>query len=87
MRRRKDRIGKRKRYQSTNWALWLASGLAAVVLVWALYHLVTKNQTVSQTQGVAYGQSSLPSSQDKADQGVARARIMAHGDLLYHDLL
>ena len=87
MRRRKDRIGKRKRYQSPNWALWLASGLAAVVLVWALYHLVTKNQTVSQTQGVAYGQSSLPSSQDKADQGVARARIMAHGDLLYHDLL
>ena len=87
MRRRKDRIGKRKRYQSPNWALWLASGLAAVVLVWALYHLVTKNQTISQTQGVAYGHSSPPSSQDKADQGVARARIMAHGDLLYHDLL
>ena len=87
MRRRNDRLGKRKRYQSPNWALWLASGLAAVVLVWALYHLVTKNQTISQTKGVAYGHSSPPSSQDKADQGVARARIMAHGDLLYHDLL
>ena len=37
MRRRKDRIGKRKRHQKRQWVLWVAGGLLAIGLIWPLY--------------------------------------------------
>ena len=87
MRRRKDRIGKRKRYQKRRWALWVASSLLAIALVWPLYLLTTNTQQKKQSQTSAPNQTSPSSSQVEKKGGVSTARIMAHGDLLYHDLL
>ena len=87
MRRRKDRIGKRKRYQKRRWALWVASSLLAIALVWPLYLLTTNTQQKKQSQTSTPNQTSPSSSQVEKKGGVSTARIMAHGDLLYHDLL
>ncbi|WP_373713379.1 CapA family protein [Streptococcus sp.] len=87
MRRRKDRIGKRKRYQRRRWALWVASSLLAIALVWPLYLLTTNTQQKKQSQTSTPNQTSPSSSQVEKKGGVSTARIMAHGDLLYHDLL
>ena len=87
MRRRKDRIGKRKRYQKRRWALWVASSLLAIALVWPLYLLTTNTQQKKQSQTSTPNQTSPSSSQVEKKGGESTARIMAHGDLLYHDLL
>ena len=87
MRRRKDRIGKRKRYQKRRWALWVASSLLAIALVWPLYLLTTNTQQKKQSQTSTANETCPFSSQVEKKGGVSTARIMAHGDLLYHDLL
>ena len=87
MKRRKDRIGKRKRYQKRKWSLWVAGGLLVIALVWPLYLLVTNTQQEKQNQPSSANQTSPSSSQVGKKGGVSTARIMAHGDLLYHDLL
>ena len=88
MRRRKDRIGKRKRYQKNRWTLWAAGGLLAVGLFWSLYLFITNH--LQQNQGLTTPSSQMSSSSSgnkEQAEDVATARIMAHGDLLYHDVL
>ena len=88
MRRRKDRIGKRKRYQKNRWTLWAAGGLLAVGLFWSLYLFITNH--LQQNKGVTTPSSQMSSSSSgnkEQAEDVATARIMAHGDLLYHDVL
>ena len=88
MRRRKDRIGKRKRYQKNRWILWAAGGLLAVGLFWSLYLFITNH--LQQNKGVTTPSSQMSSSSSgnkEQAEDVATARIMAHGDLLYHDVL
>ena len=87
MKRRKDRIGKRKRYQKRKWSLWVAGGLLAIGLIWPLYLLLTTNQQQNQNQTDSSSQTSSSSSQEEQTNAVSTARIMAHGDLLYHDIL
>ena len=50
MKRRKDRIGKRKRHQKRQWVLWGAGGLLAIGLIWPLYLLATNTQQKKQSQ-------------------------------------
>lgn len=91
--RRSDRIKKGKRYRRRRQSRWLFLPLFVLVLVGSVYLLVTKVFPLSSSTGVQSSQKKRSSSsgqQQSSSQSKAsanRARIMAHGDLLYHDLL
>ncbi|MBF0788241.1 MULTISPECIES: CapA family protein [unclassified Streptococcus] len=92
MRRRRDRIGKRRRQQRKKWIgdvfllLLVVVGLAGVVaggrVLWTRFlSIVSASPSSSVKSAVA---EEPPVSQE---QVVQTARIMAHGDLLYHDVI
>lgn len=88
MRRRKDRIGKRRRYQKRrNLAIFLSISLM-IMLASGMYVVVQRGGL-----GIQRKSSSAVPTQTKKDtntseaDGIQQARIMAHGDLLYHDAL
>lgn len=88
MKRRNDRIGKRKRYQKRRWGVWAAGVLLVLSFLGSIYLLF--NHGLRQTESPSSPTSQRNSAPDKGMQQDGKdktARIMAHGDLLYHDLL
>lgn len=88
MKRRNDRIGKRKRYQKRSWGVWAAGVLLVLSFFGSIYLLF--NHGLRQTKSPSSPTSQRSSVPDKGMQQDGKdktARIMAHGDLLYHDLL
>ncbi len=87
MRRRRNRVGKRRKYQYRNWFHWLVGFLCLGVAILLAYELLSSR--TDQIQTVAPSSTTASSSQTVAGSGdqVQTARIMAHGDLMYHDVL
>lgn len=86
MRRRKDRIGKRRRYQKDNWQVLLGSFLVIGLGCWLIWQGMNSRQPESSpTSPTKTKQEETPASATAPE--VQTARIMAHGDLLYHDRL
>lgn len=86
MKRRKDRIGKRNRFHKRRWFLGTLITLFLLGLSWSLAQLaLNANKSTKEVQK----QTSQSSSkiEKETSQETATARIMAHGDLLYHDAL
>lgn len=84
MRRRRDRIGKRRRYVRRRWtgALFGVGLVAALGLgVYALW------SSPHQTQKTEPKASLSTKEVTTSEPEVQTARLMAHGDLLYHDAL
>lgn len=92
MKRRKDRIGKRRRYRRRRGILSLLLAIimtpivgGALFLVFPLLSSDDSHQTTnSASTRVSTSQQALETSKDGS---LKTARIMAHGDLLYHDAL
>ncbi len=88
MKRRRDRVGKRRRQQKWNWQMLLALFTLLAVGILALTQLpalMKKNKT-SPAKTVSSSQvSKTETSTPKGKRATQTARIMAHGDLLYHD--
>lgn len=86
MKRRRNRVGRRHKKRQPQWLYIFASTL--LVIGMTLFVLSWLRQAGSQHQA-----SLTPSSTDSgtstssSEASVQTARIMAHGDLLYHDLL
>lgn len=91
--KRSDRIRKEKYYRRRKQSKWLFLPLLVLILVGSVYLLVTKvfplgNPSEVQPSQKKTSSSSSPQTQSEQGQGTANtARIMAHGDLLYHDAL
>lgn len=92
MRRRRNRIGRRRRQQRKKWLGYIfllplvVVGLAGAVyggtVLWS--HFAPGASSVPPSSSVASAGADAPVVQDQAAQ---TARIMAHGDLLYHDVI
>jgi poly-gamma-glutamate synthesis protein (capsule biosynthesis protein) len=94
MRRRKDRFGKHVRYQKRKWTLWAAITFFVLALSWPIYLLMVNGSkeevanSLNQSSQTESSESASGQKKSKKNQnGTSSARIMAHGDLLYHDLL
>lgn len=94
MRRRQNRIGKRRRQQQKRWVgsilllSLLVAGLAGVVYggtaLWSRFSFANPESSSSSTTRTTSAGVKEPIRQE---QGVQTARVMAHGDLLYHDVI
>ncbi|MGT2910230.1 CapA family protein [Streptococcus cameli] len=85
MKRRKDRVGKRRRYKKRKWsaiffALVLIGIVGAGVFALSNSRAISKGLRVPSTKQQQKSSPTPPST-------TQTARIMAHGDLLYHDAL
>ncbi|MTB63783.1 metallophosphatase [Streptococcus sp. zg-86] len=92
MKRRRDRIGKRRRQQRKKWLgrlLWLPIVLGFLAgisyggsILWSRFVPIS-----SSSKDSSHLESEVTEQPVLSEQPVQTARIMAHGDLLYHDLI
>lgn len=90
MKRRQDRIGKRRRHQRKKWMasafLWLAviAGIAGAVYGGSILWTRLSSDKMAGSSSSSQAVVEKPIAQE---QTVQTARVMAHGDLLYHDVI
>lgn len=89
MKRRQDRLGKRVRYKKRRqWTAVALGSLLIVLLVGTAYLTISKGELPKRTKSWLQEESSSSAgSESSKDLPIQTARIMAHGDLLYHDAL
>lgn len=86
MKRRRNRVGRRHKKRQPQWLYIFASTL--LVIGMTLFVLSWLRQAGSQHQASLTSSSTdSGTSMSSSEASVQTARIMAHGDLLYHDLL
>ncbi|HFI0292298.1 TPA: CapA family protein [Streptococcus suis] len=86
MKRRRNRVGRRHKKRQPQWLYIFASTL--LVIGMTLFVLSWLRQAGSQHQASLTSSSTdSGTSTSSSEASVQTARIMAHGDLLYHDLL
>ncbi|HFU4024851.1 TPA: CapA family protein [Streptococcus suis] len=86
MKRRRNRVGRRHKKRQPQWLYIFASAL--LVIGMTVFVLSWLRQAGSQHQASLTSSSTdSGTSTSSSEASVQTARIMAHGDLLYHDLL
>lgn len=89
MNRRKERIGRRRRRKEVNNLMWLIFPIGVLGLFWLLAQLTLNTSPATLTtpkDSKETTQTAEKESKEK-DTQTQTARIMANGDLLYHDVL
>lgn len=89
MNRRKERIGRRRRRKEVNNLMWLIFPIGVLGLFWLLAQLTLNTSPATLTtpkDSKETTQTAEKESKEK-DTQTQTARVMANGDLLYHDVL
>lgn len=88
MNRRRDRIGKRRRPRKVNNLLWLLFPIGVLGLFWLLAQLTLNTNPETLPTATDPEETTQTTDQKPTETNQTQtARIMAHGDLLYHDVL
>ncbi|HFU4203950.1 TPA: CapA family protein [Streptococcus suis] len=87
MKRRRNRVGRRHKKKQLHW-VYIVSSIVLLLGI-TVFAFGWLRQTGKQSQVVPSSQSTTGESQSASNSAnpVQTARIMAHGDLLYHDIL
>lgn len=87
MKRRRNRVGRRHKKGQLHWLYAFSS--IAILLGITIFAFSWLRQSTNQNQATLISQSTVEDNQSTSspENTVQTVRIMAHGDLLYHDIL